>query len=147
MTGCPPPVAGAYTFRYKQSSLVDGEPNGDAPCAQCGASSVASRSAVNAAGATGGFQRSAPTGGAAYGMPRKLRMVAVALPRTGPAVVITRGPAGAASAARGAAGASAAARFFSSPPAGPRTSAAGGARGTKRPAPSQDGGPPQGKGG
>jgi hypothetical protein len=41
---------------------------------------VASRTPISGAAFSGAFQRSGPTGGAAYGMPLKLRIVAVLLP-------------------------------------------------------------------
>jgi hypothetical protein len=50
---------------------------------------VAARVPVNIAAGAGGFQRNGPTGGAAYGMPLNERSVAVELPWTGPAVVVT----------------------------------------------------------
>src|SRR3954464_15037468 len=50
---------------------------------------TALRTFVNVAAGVGGFQRSGPTGGAAYGIPLKLRMAAVAVPRTGPNDVTT----------------------------------------------------------
>src|SRR5690242_5828008 len=47
------------------------------------------------AGGRGGCQRSAPTGGAAYGMPRNSSVAATAWPRTvPPAVATTRGVSG-----------------------------------------------------
>src|SRR5690348_5184051 len=47
------------------------------------------------AGGRGGCQRSAPTGGAAYGMPRNSSVAATAWPRTVPsAVATTRGVSG-----------------------------------------------------
>src|SRR6478609_3825636 len=45
-----------------------------------------------AAAGCGGCQRSAPTGGAAYGMPRNSRVAATVFPRTAPSAVVTTGP-------------------------------------------------------
>src|SRR5215467_7909393 len=44
-------------------------------------------------GGCGGCQRSAPTGGAAYGMPRNSSAAATAFPRTAPPAVATTRPA------------------------------------------------------
>src|SRR5690348_8736939 len=44
------------------------------------------------AGGRGGCQRSAPTGGAAYGMPRNSSVAATAVPRTEPPAVATTRP-------------------------------------------------------
>src|SRR6478672_9578103 len=43
-------------------------------------------------GGCGGRQRSAPTGGAAYGMPRNSRVAVTVFPRTAPSAVVTTGP-------------------------------------------------------
>src|SRR5580704_10798827 len=64
-------------------------PDGEAGCAQCGANWVASRTPRQGAGGCGGRQRSAPTGGAAYGMPRYSSTLPVARPRTWPSAVPT----------------------------------------------------------
>ena len=59
--------AGAKTLRYKQSSVALGLANTPfaLPCGQLLPKADASRAPVHAAGAAGGCQRSAPTGGAA----------------------------------------------------------------------------------
>src|SRR4051794_19554582 len=82
----PPPVAGVQTLRYRQSS----SPGGVGPCANseigrfgCGAGgpgASASSSPVHGSTGAGAAQRRAPTGGAAYGTPRK----APSRPRTRP---------------------------------------------------------------
>src|ERR1700679_2510212 len=77
--------AGAKTFRYRQSSDVGGEDG----CAQCGAKLVASRTPRQGAAGLGGCQRSAPTGGAAYGMPRYSAVAPAIFPRTEPSAVRT----------------------------------------------------------
>src|SRR6201999_3319344 len=64
-------------------------PNGEAGCAQCGAKLVAWRIPRQDAAGCGGCQRSAPTGGAAYGMPRYSAVVPAVLPCTGPSAVRT----------------------------------------------------------
>src|SRR5215470_9289156 len=93
MTGrCAGPRAGRYTFRNRQSSDVLACPNGDADCGQCGANEVAGRIPDQCAAGCGGAQRSAPVGGAAYGMPRNSSAAPAALPRTGPVPVTATGP-------------------------------------------------------
>src|ERR1700733_8587707 len=87
MTGCWPPVAGVKTFRNRQSSDVLAWPKGEADCGQCGANFVASRTPDQLAAGCGGCQRSAPTGGAAYGMPRNSSTAPLATPRTAPLAV------------------------------------------------------------
>src|SRR4051794_24863810 len=90
MTGCfaDPALLGAYTLRYRQSSLVLASPYEPASCAQWGPNLVA-RTLSHGALGCGAFQRSTPTGGAAYGMPRKVLMVDEEPPVTGPLSVIT----------------------------------------------------------
>src|SRR6185437_11425975 len=103
MTGSRRPelCAGRNTFRYRQFSDVLATPNGEAGWGQCGAKLVAGRMPRHGLGGTGGRQRSGPTGGAAYGIPRNsaIRPAAAlpaSLPRTAPPVVGTtsRPPAG-----------------------------------------------------
>ena len=77
------------TFRDRQSSFVLGGPSSDASCGQGLPNAVAFRVPCQAACGRGGRQRSAPTGGAAYGIPRKLRIPAATFPRTAPATVTT----------------------------------------------------------
>ena len=50
---------------------------------------MATRVPCQGAAGRGGCQRSAPTGGAAYGMPRNSSPAAAALPRTAPSAVAT----------------------------------------------------------
>src|SRR5690242_5879232 len=85
-------LAGVNTFRYRQSSDVLATPNADDGCGQCGAKLVAARTLCQGAGGFGGCQRSAPTGGAAYGMPRYSSVAATAFPRTAPSAVVTTRP-------------------------------------------------------
>src|SRR5882757_11401059 len=58
----------------------------------CGANWVASRTPGQLAAGCGGRHRSAPTGGAAYGMPRNSSAAPLARPRTAPLAVPTTGP-------------------------------------------------------
>ena len=67
-------------------------PNEDDGCGQCGAKLVAARTPGQGLGSCGGRQRSAPTGGAAYGMPRNWSVAATAFPRTAPSAVATTRP-------------------------------------------------------
>jgi hypothetical protein len=67
-------------------------PNADDGCGQCGAKLVAARTPGQGLGGCGGRQRSAPTGGAAYGMPRNWSVAATAFPRTAPSAVATVRP-------------------------------------------------------
>src|SRR5215472_3646682 len=83
---------GVKTFRNRQSSDVLPWPNGVAGCGQCGANCVASRTPDQLAAGCGGRQRSAPTGGAAYGIPRNSSTAPFATPRTGPLAVPVTGP-------------------------------------------------------
>src|SRR5215471_3935602 len=99
--------AGVKTFRYRQSSDVLPWPNGEGSCGQCGANCVASRTPDQLAAGCGGCQRSAPTGGAAYGMPRNSLTAPLARPRTAPLSVPVTGPPRALAVAAGAATASA----------------------------------------
>src|SRR5712692_10111610 len=95
MTGkCEPACRwlGVKTFRNRQSSDVLAWPKGDGSCGQCGANWVASRMPGQLAAGCGGRQRSAPTGGAAYGMPRNSSTAPFARPRTAPLAVPTDGP-------------------------------------------------------
>src|SRR5580700_9481609 len=80
MTGYGPFPVGAYTLRKRQSSFVEPVPNGFWSWTQPLPNLVASRTPVSGAAFWGAFQRRGPTGGAAYGMPSKLRIVAVLLP-------------------------------------------------------------------
>ena len=84
---------GVKTFRYRQSSDVLAWPNGETDWAQCGANWVASRTPLQRAAGCGGRQRSEPTGGAAYGIPRNSSAAPVDMPRTAPPAVATTGPA------------------------------------------------------
>src|SRR5580700_9990776 len=95
MTGWPAravPWPGVKTFRNRQSSDVLAWPKGVASCGQCGANVVASRTPDQLAAGCGGCQRSAPTGGAAYGMPRNSSTAPLATPRTAPFAVPVTGP-------------------------------------------------------
>src|SRR5580704_12637718 len=95
MTGLSAPgrqPLGVKTFRYRQSSDVLAWPNGPATCGQCGANAVAARTPDQLAAGWGGCHRSAPTGGAAYGMPRNSSTAPSARPRTAPLAVPTIGP-------------------------------------------------------
>src|SRR5579872_3539941 len=92
MTGCWPPVAGVKTFRNRQFSDVLAWPKGEAACGQCGANAVAARTPGQLAAGCGGCQRSAPTGGAAYGMPRNSSTPPLAIPPTSPLAVLATGP-------------------------------------------------------
>src|SRR4051794_9491649 len=56
------------------------------PCADCAENSVALRTSSHASSRCGGFHRRAPTGGAAYGMPRKTWMP----PRSSPSILPLR---------------------------------------------------------
>jgi hypothetical protein len=67
-------------------------PNADGGCGQCGAKLAAERTPCQDLGGCGGCQRSAPTGGAAYGMPRNSSVAATAFPRTAPLAVATTRP-------------------------------------------------------
>src|SRR6266702_3167533 len=94
MTGRPPrPVAvGVYTFRYRQSSdvLVVMTPVAMLPVwAQVFPGHVASLIPVHGAAGWGGCHRRAPTGGAAYGMPKNSRALPACSPRTAPLPVCT----------------------------------------------------------
>src|ERR1700677_1845897 len=95
MTGEPAPGGrwlGVKTFRNRQSSDVLACPKGDASCGQCGANWVASRTPDQLAAGCGGCQRSGPTGGAAYGMPRNSSTAPLTRPRTAPLAVPATGP-------------------------------------------------------
>src|SRR4051794_16666316 len=100
-TGWRPPVAGFQTLRYRQSSLELGTVGLRHSLANC----VAARGAVHGAGAFGGAQRSAPTGGCAYGMPSHSPTPLATVPQTGPLVVWTLVPAAHAGACADAPGA------------------------------------------
>src|SRR5580700_7375297 len=104
MTGYGPFPVGAYTLRKRQSSFVEPVPNGFWSWTQPLPNLVASRTPVSGAAFWGAFQRRGPTGGAAYGMPSKLRIVAVLLPAIMPTfgTVTTSCPAAPESAAGGA---------------------------------------------
>src|SRR5450432_2539730 len=84
--------AGVNTFRYRQSSDELATPNEDDGCGQCGAKLVAARTPDQGLGGCGGCQRSGPTGGAAYWMPRNSSVAATVLPRTAPSAVPTTSP-------------------------------------------------------
>src|ERR1700722_18738251 len=95
MTGrCPRTRApgGVKTFRYRQFSEVLATPNPEGGCGQCGANAVAARIPVQGAAGCGGRQRSGPTGGAAYGMPRNASVRPAIVPRRVPPVVVTISP-------------------------------------------------------
>src|SRR5262245_61777924 len=85
---------GVHTLRYRQSSslLALFCSVALAIWAQRLPNCVASIGVVHLSGATGAFQRRAPTGGFAYGMPRNCRAVTVVpmmLPWTGPSATLT----------------------------------------------------------
>ena len=89
MTGRRPRApAGRQTLRYRQSSLTgapsEASPARGAGCRQAGPNALAARSVRHGATGCGARQRSAPTGGAAYGMPLKATTLAARSPRTGP---------------------------------------------------------------
>src|SRR5580658_2559705 len=92
MTGWNPPPLGVKTLRNRQSSEVLAWPKGPASCGQWGANCVAARTPDQLAAGCGGCHRSAPTGGAAYGMPRNSLTAPLATPRTAPFAVATTGP-------------------------------------------------------
>src|SRR5580658_11388672 len=95
MTGkCEPACwwLGVKTLRNRQFSDVLASPKGPASCGQCGANCVAARTPDQLAAGCGGRQRSAPTGGAAYGMPRNSSTAPLARPRTAPLAVPATGP-------------------------------------------------------
>jgi len=76
-------VAGAYTLSVRQSS----EPTGmllSSSCGQIARNCVASRSSLQHACSTGARNRSAPTGGAAYGTPKNTRTSPSIVPRMRP---------------------------------------------------------------
>src|SRR5262245_22050715 len=85
---------GVQMFNVRQSSLGGCEnvmsPKID-PCIHWRPNSVASRTPSHEAAGCGSFQRRSPTGGAAYGIPLKLRIrpSALAMPRTVPVAVLT----------------------------------------------------------
>src|SRR5215470_3736717 len=83
---------GLNTFRNRQSSDVLAWPKGVGGCGQCGANCVASRTPDQLAAGCGGCHRSAPTGGAAYGIPRNSSTAPLARPRTAPLAVPATGP-------------------------------------------------------
>ena len=87
----PAPPTGVKTFRYRQSSDVLVTPKAEGGCGQCGAKLVAARTPVHGAAGCGGRQRSAPTGGAAYGMPRYSSVAPAVMPCTQPSAVSARG--------------------------------------------------------
>src|SRR5882762_156552 len=98
MTGRPPlPSVGAQTFRDKQSSLPPGSRNTMSgkirPCMHRAPNLVAWRTPAHLDGSAGGFHRSFPTGGAAYGIPRKTFTDPAFFPSTMPLSVFTRGAA------------------------------------------------------
>jgi hypothetical protein len=104
MTGRPArlPPGLVNTLRNRQFSEVPGLPKGDAGSGQCGANAVAARTPVQCAGGSGACQRSAPAGGAAYGMPRNSRIPPATSPRTAPDCVVATSPPAAAVAPAGA---------------------------------------------
>src|SRR5205085_11429837 len=76
--------SGVHTFRYRQSSFSLAAPCTDASCAHAPAKLVAWSGVVHAVTGAGGRQRSVPTGGAAYGMPRNLRVLSSTKPTPSP---------------------------------------------------------------
>src|SRR5437879_1948937 len=92
-----PSAAGVHTFRYRQSSSwvsVAVKPGtlASAPIVGWGAalpSLVASRTPLHGSGASGGWKRSLPTGGRAYGMPLNERIPLLSLPPSVPSFVST----------------------------------------------------------
>src|ERR1700677_643680 len=98
MTGSlalPVAVAGAYTFRKRQSSLGPSSwkimSSKTGFCAQCAPYFVASRRPLHSAGGCGAFQRRSPVGGAAYGTPSHARTLPllIGLPCSWPCFVLT----------------------------------------------------------
>eukprot|EP01050_Picozoa_sp_SAG11_P007663 SAG11_NODE_646_length_7961_cov_2.885907_12_plen_91_part_00 len=68
-------AVGVATFRKRQSSSMGGGAPNEAPCMHCLPKAVAlSVSAPQLVSSFGGCQRSASTGGSAYGMAKKLLM-------------------------------------------------------------------------
>src|SRR6516165_1303481 len=100
MTGRPPrpTTGGVYTFRYRQSSdvLVVITPVAMLPVwAHAGPGQVAAfLTPVHRAAGRGARHRRAPTGGAAYGMPKNSRAPLARSPRTAPLSVRTTSGAG-----------------------------------------------------
>src|SRR3954471_12604510 len=99
MTGnfAAPEAAAVQTLIYRQSSLVGGgggapaRPPPPPPCMQRGPKTSALRTPSHFAAGCGAFQRSGPTGGAAYGMPLNTRTSGLLppTPETSPASVFT----------------------------------------------------------
>src|SRR5262245_7343211 len=89
-------LAGAHTFTVRQSSwpmtLVL---SAGSSCSHMAPKLVLASGADQQAGAAGGAQRSAPTGGAAYGIANQAQVSADATPCTGPRSVTTSPGAGA----------------------------------------------------
>src|SRR6516162_93945 len=99
MTGRPPrpTTVGVYTFRYRQSSdvLVAITPVAMLPVwAHAGPIQLAFLMPVHRAAGRGARHRRAPTGGAAYGMPKNSRAPLARTPRTAPLSVRTTSGAG-----------------------------------------------------
>src|SRR5262249_32766552 len=86
--------SGVQMLSVRQSSLVPcaRPPPRALSCGQMGPREVASSGALHEAAAFGAFHRRSPTGGAAYGMPRKTRVLPDVEPCTGPLSVWTSVP-------------------------------------------------------
>src|SRR5262245_36523739 len=89
--GVPGSASGVHTLTVRQSSSerVSVVVPPAVICGRTFAGMVASRGVVHAVTGCGGFQRFAPVGGAAYGIPRKARAVRTLVPRTTPFGVVT----------------------------------------------------------
>src|SRR5580704_15794600 len=85
--------SGVQTLRYRQSSSVLAAVCrvALATCAQRLPNFDASSVVVHGVGFCGEAQRSGPTGGCAYGMPRNADTVPSAWPWIGPSLIVTRG--------------------------------------------------------
>jgi len=86
---------GVHTLSVRQSSdwpAAYGSISGyGCPCGQLRPSRSALSTPLQGAAGCGGFQRSAPTGGAAYGTPVKSSTPAVSTPSSAPVSIVTRG--------------------------------------------------------
>ena len=99
-TGIPaPPGSGVHTFRFRQSSPSGGLRSrsirafstSSGSCGWQGPNRVASSTPSHGRRRSGGRNRSRPTGGSAYGIPRNTAMPSSVVPRTLPCVVSTIG--------------------------------------------------------
>src|SRR5262245_29570706 len=84
---------GVQTLRYRQSSVSEAAfmSTVDSSCAQRPPNAFAERVSVQGSGFCGSFQRKFPTGGFAYGIPRKLRtsLASLVAPSSGPDSTLT----------------------------------------------------------